>query len=98
MKKLIVVIFIALNSLVAFADERMQKTIKDFLNGGSFIEIQEKSSSIYYLKSIIAKVSCNDNTFSFTYVDEDFEYESEYFSYNKILVVSDENNNIIIKK
>lgn len=98
MKKLFFTALFAILGFSAFADEKMQRTIKDFLNEGSFIAIEEKSSAVYYLKSIIAKISCDDNKFSFTYVDEEFEYESESFNYNKVLIISDEKSNIIIKE
>lgn len=98
MKKLLFTVLFTILSLSVFADEKMQKAIEDFLNKGNFIAIVKKNDAFYYPKSIIAHLTCDNEKFTFTYIDKEFDYETESFDYNKVIIAIDENSNITIKK
>lgn len=97
MKKLIFTTLFALVGLAAFADEAMQTKISDFLNKGNYIAVQKKSETIYYPKSILTRLECNSNKFTFYYAEKEFEYDDESFNYTKTDITLDANNNLIIK-
>lgn len=97
MKKLMLAALFAVVGLTAFADEAMQTKIANFLNKGNYIAVQKKAETIYYPKSILTRLECNSNKFTFYYAEKEFEYDDESFNYTKTDISLDANNNLIIK-
>lgn len=98
MKKWLFVVIALIFSGFLFSESYLKDYISEFLNKGSYISIEDNSDAVFYPKHIIAKVECDSDDLKFTYVDTEYDYESESYNIKKYLIKLDENYNIVISK
>lgn len=90
-------LLLLLNGFI-FAEGFLQDYATEFLNKGNFVVIKNYTDSDFFPKHIIARIKCDEDDLSITYIDSESDYETVSFNIKKYVIQLDENCNIIIIK
>lgn len=76
----------------------LEDIVENYLNHGHFVKIEHWTTVAYYPSHIITLIEVSREKLRVVYLDRNNDYESEYFTWNKDHISTDENGNLILKK
>lgn len=96
-KRIILGMLLLLNGFI-FAESFLKDYATEFLNKGSYVVVNNYTDYDFFPKHIIARIKCDEDDLSITYIDSECDYETVSFNIKKYVIQLDENCNIIIIK